>query len=148
MSPGSKSDDLDAFAEEFQRLFLEEAIKIYGERVVDLWRKPRNMVPLERPDGSARITGPCGDTMECFLEIEKGRITRATFVTNGCGPSIASGGAVTELAKGKTLEEALKIDQANVLDALGGLPGESAHCAKLAAMTLTEAVRDHLRQKD
>jgi nitrogen fixation NifU-like protein len=140
----AKPSDLDAFAENLQRVLLEEAEKIYGPRVVDLWWNPRNMGPLGAPDGHARITGPCGDTMEIFLAVRDGRIARATFLTDGCGPSIASGGAVTELARGKTLSDAMELDQKAVLDTMGGLPEESAHCAKLASDTLVAAVKDYL----
>lgn len=139
-----KPGDLDAFVEKVQRVLLEEAGRIYGPRVVDLWQNPRNMGPLAAPDGHARITGPCGDTMEIFLAVRDGRIARATFLTDGCGPSIASGGAVTELATGKTPSDAMELDQKAVLDAIGGLPEESAHCAKLASETLAAAVKDYL----
>jgi len=140
----SPPEDLEAFAEKLQRVFLEEALRVYGKRVVDFWWEPRNMGPLEDADGRARVTGPCGDTMEFFLKFEGERIERATFLTDGCGPTIASGGAATELARGKTPAEALGIDHGAVLEMLGGLPEESVHCARLAAMTLGAAVEDYL----
>jgi nitrogen fixation NifU-like protein len=137
-------EDLDEFVAKVQQIFLEEAEKLYGQKVVELWRNPKNHMPLSNPDGRARHTGPCGDTMEIFVEVRDHRIIRATFLTDGCAPSLASGSAVTELAKGRAAEEVLKIDQKAVLDALGGLPEESEHCAKLAADALRMAVEDYL----
>jgi ATP-binding protein involved in chromosome partitioning len=98
---------------------------------------------MEEADGHACITGPCGDTMEFWLRIREGRIVRAQFITDGCWPSIASGSAAAKLAEGKTLEEAARISQDAVLEAVGGLPEESRHCALLAATTLTAAVTNY-----
>jgi nitrogen fixation NifU-like protein len=98
-------------------------------------------------DGFASVTGPCGDTMEIWLKVMDGIIIQATFYTDGWGTGIASGSMVTEMAKGKSITEAQKIGQQNVLDALGGLPDESKHCALLAANTLREAVRDYIAMK-
>ncbi len=136
-------EDLDAFAEKLQRVFMDEALKTYGKKVVDLWMSPRNEGSLEQPAGHARITGPCGDTMEIFIRVQEGRITRATFLTDGCGPTLASGSAVTELATGRTAAEASRINGAAVLEMLGGLPEESRHCAHLAAITLAAALQDY-----
>ncbi len=140
-------EDLDAFAEKLQRVYLEEALATYGPKVVDLWMSPKNLGSMEHPDGHARITGPCGDTMEICLRIQEGRITMARFLTDGCGPTQASGSAVTELAVGRTPAEAHRIDRESILDLLGGLPDESRHCAQLAAMTLKKAIESSLPVK-
>jgi nitrogen fixation NifU-like protein len=108
---------------------------------------PRNLGDMEDADGFARVTGPCGDTMEIWLRAKNGDLTDATFLTDGCGTSIASGSMVTEMAKGKNITEAQKISQQDVLSALGGLPEESQHCALLAADTLKEAIRNYLAMK-
>ena len=105
------------------------------------FEQPRNYGPLDECNSHARITGPCGDTMEFWLQIEGGRVTRIGFTTTGCGPSRAAGSMATELAIGKPLHEAMQIGQANILAALGGLPKESEHCALLASNTLKAAVR-------
>jgi len=110
---------------------------------LERFHRPRNYGPLDRWDGHARITGPCGDTMEFWLAIAEGRIVQANFVTTGCGPSLASGSMATELAVGKTLPEAARLEQQDVLRALGGLPEESEHCALLAANTLKAAIEDY-----
>ena len=105
---------------------------------------PRNYGPLEKWNGHARITGPCGDTMEFWVQVEEKRIIRAGFTTTGCGPSRAAGSMATELAVNRPLREAGFIEQADILEALGGLPKDSEHCALLASNTLKAAIRDYL----
>jgi len=105
---------------------------------------PYNMGPLEVFNGHARITGPCGDTMEFWVNVLDGRIDKVSFITDGCGPSLAAGSITTCLAEGKTVEEAKTITQKDVLDALEGLPEDHQHCALLAANTLAAACSDYL----
>jgi nitrogen fixation NifU-like protein len=133
----SEMDDLQA-------LVMADARKIYSETVIDHAMNPRNLGTIQYADGLAKITGPCGDTMEVWLKANNNTIVDINFMTDGCGTSIASGSMVTELAKGKSIGEAAKISQQDVLDALGGLPEESQHCALLAANTLKAAIRDYL----
>jgi nitrogen fixation NifU-like protein len=133
--------------EELQELILGDARKVYSETTIDHSMNPRNVGILEDADSFARVTGPCGDTMEIWLKVMDGIIVQATFYTDGCGTTIASGSMVTETAKGKSITEAQKIGQQAVLDALGGLPEESQHCALLAANTLKEAIGDYLVMK-
>jgi len=140
-------DDFDRFARDLQETIIKQAREYYGERVVEFWLNPRNMGSLDHPQAYARITGPCGDTMEIFLEIKGDRITKATFTTDGCGPSLACGSMVTQLAVGKTLEEAQAITQDVILEELGGLPDESKHCALLASDTLASAITGFLSAK-
>lgn len=118
------------------------AEQLVSLEAMERFNNPRNYGPLDQWDGHARVTGPCGDTMECWLQIADRRITRATFITDGCGPSLASGSMATELATGKLLKEAFQIGQKDVLQALGGLPKDSEHCALLATNTLNTAIRD------
>jgi len=132
----SRFDDL-------QELVLKDARKEYSETTIDLFMHPRNLGPLEGADGFGKVSGTCGDTMSIWIKVREGLIEKAAFATDGCGSSIASASMITVLATGKRLEEALSIGQNDVLDALGGLPPESEHCAKLACLTLREAVRDH-----
>ena len=105
---------------------------------------PRNYGPMETFDGHARITGPCGDTMEFWLIARDGKVERISFVTDGCGPSLASGSMATTLAEGKLIENAAALRQEDILDSLGGFPAESEHCALLAANTLKAACVDCL----
>ena len=130
--------------DDLQALVMADARKIYSKTVIDHAMNPRNLGEMADADGFAWVTGPCGDTMEIWLKVMDGIIIQASFYTDGCGTSIASGSMVTEMAKGKSITEAQKISQQNVLDALGGLPDESEHCALLAANTLSEAVRNYI----
>ncbi|MFA4973967.1 MAG: P-loop NTPase [bacterium] len=107
---------------------------------------PRNHGPLDRFDGHARITGPCGDTMEFWLTVKDGRVDRVSFETDGCGSSLACGSMATSLAEGRRIEEAAVLNQAEILEALGGCPPEFEHCALLAANTLTAACTDVLNR--
>ena len=123
---------------------MEDARKIYSEMVIDHAMNPRNLGTMSNADGFAKVTGPCGDTMEVWLKINNNTIIDINFMTDGCGTSIASGSMVTELAKGKSIGEAIKISQKDILNALGGLPEESEHRALLSANTLKTAIRDYM----
>ncbi len=131
----SDPDDLRA-------IIMGDARKMYSETVIDHAMHPRNLGEMQIFDGFARITGPCGDTMEVWLKVRDNKITDIAFMTDGCGTSIASGSMMTELAKGRGINVAIRICQQDVLEALGGLPEESQHCALLAADTLKAAIRD------
>jgi len=100
---------------------------------------PRHLGPPQSWGGRARITGPCGDTMEFWVTIEDEHVKRAWFTTDGCGSSLACGSMATTLCRGRRVGEAMKIAQADILRELGGIPVESEHCALLAAITLRAA---------
>jgi len=133
--------------DKFQELIMANMRKVYSEVVIDHMMNPRNMGSMADANGFGRVIGPCGDTMEIWLNVKNGTVAKATFVTNGCGTSLASGSMVTELAKGRSIPQALKISQQDVLNALNGLPEESVHCALLAADTLREATEDYIAFK-
>jgi nitrogen fixation NifU-like protein len=137
------TSEMDKMAEELQK----EMWSGYTEIVIDHAQNPRNMGSVPDADGFSSITGPCGDTMKIWLKVQKGTIKQVTFWTDGCGTSIAAGSMVTELAKSKAITNALRVTQQDVLDALGGLPKDSIHCALLAANTLKEAAKDYLALK-
>ncbi len=111
---------------------------------MDKLTAPDNMNRMNDPDGSALVRGLCGDTMEMYLVIDNGRVERASFHTDGCASSIACGSAAARLAGGRTLEEALRLSPADVIDVVGDLPIASAHCAILAIMTLHKSLADYL----
>ena len=138
---------MDDPLEKLQEEIDAETREIYTETVIDHAMNPRNVGVLPGADGWARFTGPCGDTMEIWVKVEGNRVERANFWTDGCGTSIACGSMVTELARGKNIHYCLEIEQQDVLDALGGLPEESRHCALLAATTLKMAVEDYLDRR-
>lgn len=126
-----------------------ECIELEGFSQVarDHAARPRNHGPLENCDGHARITGPCGDTMEFWLTAINGKVKRVSFITDGCGSSLACGSMVTSLAEDKSVEDAAALRQEDILDAFGGFPAESEHCALLAADTLKAACEDYLRRQ-
>jgi Mrp family chromosome partitioning ATPase/NifU-like protein involved in Fe-S cluster formation len=116
----------------------------YSPVAIDHAQNPRHFGPLYAYGGHARITGPCGDTMEFWIQIEGDRVRRANFTTDGCGSSMACGSMATELAVGRTVDEARRISQKDILDALGGFPEEVQHCALLASDTLRAACEDFI----
>lgn len=141
------SKELDKAIEGIQKEVIEDAKKNYSQKVIEHWLHPRNFGKMDNPDGYGKLTGPCGDTIQIFIRVNDAKITDARFITDGCGPSIAAGGMAAELAKGKDLQEARHISQEVILNALDGLPEESAHCTLLASLTLNEAIKDYLSNK-
>jgi len=138
---------LDESFKELEQSVVEDMRRVYSEKTIAHFLNPRNLGRSQAADGFGSVTGPCGDTMEIYLVVKDGGIADATFWTDGCGPSIASGSMATELAKGKSIADAMKIGQDDIINALGGLPEESLHCALLAVNTLREAIRDYLAFK-
>jgi nitrogen fixation NifU-like protein len=139
--------EFDNAFKEIEQSVMEDMKGIYSEKTIDHFLNPRNLGEISAPDGFGRVTGSCGDTMEIYLKVRDGRVMNASFWTDGCGTSIASGSMVTEMAKRMNISEAQRISQHDVLAALGGLPEESEHCALLAADTLKEAIKDYLASK-
>ncbi|MFC2072733.1 iron-sulfur cluster assembly scaffold protein [Chloroflexota bacterium] len=134
--------------DKFQDLVRNQMRTVYSETVIDHAMNPRNVGNLEAADGYASITGSCGDTMDIWLKVKDDTIVKATFMTDGCGTTIAAGSMITKLAKGKSVSQALTISQEDMLSALDGLPEESKHCALLAANTLKAAVKDYIAFKN
>ena len=121
---------------------------MYSEKVMDHFRNPRNMGEMENPDGVGKVGNPvCGDMMELYIKVENDIITDVKFMTFGCGAAIATSSMVTELVKGKTLDEALKISNATVAEALDGLPPVKMHCSVLAEDALKGAIEDYRKRK-
>jgi ATP-binding protein involved in chromosome partitioning len=125
---------------------MESAEQSISPVVIDHASRPRHQGPLSTFTGHARITGPCGDTMEFWVLAQHGTVEQVSFITDGCGPSLASGSMGACLAEGKPLQQAAAIGQRDILEALGGLPAEVEHCALLAANTLQAACEDAGRQ--
>ena len=121
---------------------------MYSEKVMDHFRNPRNMGEMENPDGVGKVGNPVfGDMMELYIKVENDIITDVKFMTFGCGAAIATSSMVTELVKGKTLDEALKISNATVAEALDGLPPVKMHCSVLAEDALKGAIEDYKTKK-
>lgn len=123
----------------------------YTEQVMDHFMKPRNVGTLEDPDGYGRVGNPvCGDLMEMFINVnpEDETISDIRFRTFGCCSAIATTSMTTEMAKGKTLDQALEITRDDVASELGGLPPKKMHCSNLAADALTAAIEDYRAKRD
>jgi nitrogen fixation NifU-like protein len=121
---------------------------MYTEKVMDHFRNPRNMGEISDADGVGTVGNPvCGDVMTIYIKVKKDKIKDIKFKTFGCGAAVATSSMVTELAKGKTLEEAKQITRANVADELGGLPPVKMHCSNLAADALHAAIEDYCNKK-
>jgi nitrogen fixation NifU-like protein len=138
------SGEFDNSLKELEQSIMEDMKRTHSEQIIDHFLNPRNLGKILAPDGLGKITSPWGDTMIISVKVKGGRITHASFWTDGCGCSIASGSMVTELAKGKSVAEAHKITQKDISDALGGVPEHDLHCALLAANTLKKAIKDYL----
>ncbi len=112
----------------------------YSEKAIDYYLKKLNVGEIENPDSYFMYTGSCGDTMEIYLKIESGIIKDAKFQAIGCAGAFVSGSALTEMIKGKSLEEAEKIENQEVTGIIGGMPSAKTHCAGLALRTLKKAI--------
>jgi nitrogen fixation NifU-like protein len=116
----------------------------YSKKVMEHFMNPRNVGAIENPDGYGNVGNPvCGDLMEIFIKVRDDKIDDIKFRTFGCGSAIAVSSMVTEMAKGKSLEEAMKITRSDVADELGGLPPQKLHCSNLGADALHEAIKDY-----
>jgi len=124
---------------------MSDVRSLYSEKVMDHFRNPRNVGEIDNPDGTGHVGNPvCGDIMELYIKVDDGIITDAKFKTFGCGAAIATSSMVTEIVKGKTIDEALKISNQTVAEALGGLPAIKMHCSVLAEEALRSAIDDYL----
>jgi len=120
----------------------------YSAKVMDHYQNPRNVGEIENPSGVGTVGNPaCGDVMKLTIKVGNGRIVDAKFKTFGCGAAIATSSMVTELVKGKTIEEALKISNKTVAEALDGLPKIKMHCSLLAEDALKAAIKDYKKRK-
>jgi nitrogen fixation NifU-like protein len=120
---------------------------MYNETVMEHFTNPRNVGEIEDADGIGEVGSPqCGDIMRIYLKIEDNIIKDIKFKTFGCASAIASSSIMTEMVKGKTVEEALKLTNKDVVEKLGGLPAPKIHCSVLAEDAITKAIEDY-RQK-
>ena len=123
-------------------------MRMYSEKVMEHFRNPRNVGEIPDADGVGTVGNPiCGDMMSMYIKVEDDRIVDIKFKTFGCGAAIATSSMITELAKGKTLDEATKITRGDVAEELGGLPPIKMHCSNLAADALHEAIKDYRKRR-
>lgn len=117
---------------------------MYSEKVMDHFTNPRNVGEIENADGVGEVgNAVCGDIMKIYIKVEDNVIKDVKFKTFGCGAAIATSSMVTELVKGKTLDEAMKVTNKMVAEALDGLPPAKMHCSNLAADALHEAIKNY-----
>jgi|UniRef100_A0A7V0Z3X1 nitrogen fixation NifU-like protein len=121
----------------------------YSEKVMDHFQHPRNVGEIPDADGIGEVGNPvCGDMMTFYIKVKDNRLVDIKFKTFGCGAAIAVSSMVSEMAMGKTIEEALKITNELVAQELGGLPPNKMHCSNLGADALHKAIEDYLKKKE
>jgi len=121
---------------------------MYTEKVKDHFLNPRNVGEIKNPDGFGKVGNPvCGDVMAIYIKVKNNMIIDIKFKTFGCSAAIATSSVLTEMVKGKTIDEALKITRNDVANELGGLPAIKMHCSNLAADALREAIKDYKNKK-
>jgi nitrogen fixation NifU-like protein len=122
---------------------------MYSTKVMEHFKNPRNMGEIPDADGVGTVGNPvCGDLMTIYIKVKDNRLEDIKFKTFGCGAAIATSSMVTELARGKTLEEGMKLSRKDVAESLGGLPPIKMHCSNLAADGLHAAIEDYLKKKE
>ena len=139
------TEQFEQWAKELQEMILEEDRKIFSPRVIEEYLHPRHLKKIEHPDATAAVTGSCGDTMVMGLRISGGRIVEIGFLTDGCGPTVACGSVLAQMAGSKSLDQALGIAVHGLIKELGGLPDSHLHCARLAVDTLQKAIQNYHR---
>jgi len=130
--------------EETEELGDEVGYLVYNETMIDHFTHPRNAGEIENPDAMAVVGDPtCGDYVRVYINVRDGKISDSKFLTMGCPGAIATSSIATELAIGKTLDEALKLTDNDVIHAVGGIPARKAHCSLLAIRGLHQAILDY-----
>lgn len=118
---------------------------MYNEKVIEVFKNPKNVGEIENADGVGTVgNASCGDIMQISLKIENNIIVDAKFKTFGCTAAIATSSTATEMVKGMTIEEALKLTNKRVVEELGGLPAQKLHCSVLAEEAIKKAIEDYL----
>jgi len=121
---------------------------VYSQKVMEHFMNPRNVGEIENADGIGEVGNPiCGDMMTFYIKVKDNQLNDIKFKTFGCGAAIAVSSMVSEMAMGKTLDEAMKITPRNVADELEGLPKQKFHCSNLGAQALNKAIKDYLGKK-
>jgi nitrogen fixation NifU-like protein len=116
------------------------ALARYSRKVMNEFKDPSNVGRMPDADGAGVLTGTCGDTMEIYLRIDGGVVTDTTFMTDGCGPTIACGSMLTKMVRGNSLEFTCNMTDGMLIEALDGLPEENVHCARLTVAALHKAI--------
>ena len=121
---------------------------MYNEKVIETFQNPKNVGEIENPDGKGTVgNATCGDIMQITLRIKNDVIVDAKFKTFGCAAAIATSSTATEMVKGMTVDEALKLTNKRVVEAFGGLPAQKLHCSVLAEEAIKKAIEDYRSKK-
>ncbi len=121
---------------------------MYSKKVMEHFERPHNMGEIKNADGIGKVGNPiCGDVLYLYIKVKNNKLADVKFKTMGCAAAIATSSITTDLAKGKTLEQAGKITRESVAKSLGGLPPIKMHCSNLAADGLREAIKDYLKKQ-
>ncbi|MBR5192579.1 MAG: Fe-S cluster assembly scaffold protein NifU [Clostridia bacterium] len=122
---------------------------MYNEKIMDAFSNPKNVGEIENADGCGTVGNEkCGDIMQITLKIENDIIVDAKFKTFGCAAAIATSSTATDMIKGMTIEQALKVTNKQVIEVLGGLPAQKIHCSVLAEEAIKKAIEDYLAKKN
>ena len=138
-------EDFDEFVKKLQKEILDQEIEDYNEYVVNLFHNPKNWgkPPDEEITVSHAYEGPCGDTMQIFLNIKNNIIEKANFITDGCGATVAAGSQITLMIEGKSIDFAESLVPEDIDKALKGLPDDHKHCAELSVRTLQRSIENY-----
>jgi len=147
MGDEDETSKFDELIKKLEEAIRKEERKLYGEKTIIEALNPKNVGELVDPDGTARITGPHGDTMEIQLKVEGDIIKDSKFTTDGRGSMVACGSVLTELVRGKSIHDAFRIEDKDILSILGGLPEEDLYSPTLAVNTLRAALKNYQTKK-
>ncbi len=139
----TNKNEIDQIFKNLQHYIMGESSEPYSDKVMTYAYDPVNIGEINNPDGEGLVKGDCGDSIIIYLKVKKDKIDKACFLVDGCGASVASGCAVTELAKGKTPYEASKMTPQEVIRFLDGMPASHVHCVVMAVQALQKAL-NHL----
>lgn len=146
MKHQAEEADFARIMAELQKQIAEQERMRYSVEVIAEAQNPRNVGRMEDADSQAIVRGWCGDTMEFYLRLDGEKIKEITFMTDGCGPTVACGSRLTAMVQGMSLGEASEVAPQDLIAALDGLPEENVHCAELAVITLREAIASRYAQ--
>ncbi|MGI9537363.1 MAG: iron-sulfur cluster assembly scaffold protein [Desulfocapsaceae bacterium] len=138
------NEAFDELVTQLQSQAFADARAAYGEVGFERWRNPRFNGPLENSDAAGGLKGGCGDTIHLYLKFKDQRVEKASYTTDGCASSSLCGSFTAELAHGRTPEELLELEPADVLNRIGTFPEGEKHCATLAIKALQEAVNNYM----
>jgi len=137
-------EDENEIREKMIAIIREKARQCYSDRIVDYGTNPINCGAIKDPDGYAEEKNECGGNIQMFLRVKDGKIEESKFVASGCIFTVAACNAATEMARGKTIQDCLKINQTSIITHLGGLPEDHMECAFLAALVFQRALRNYI----